>query len=82
MQQLIQEYNKHRSALDYYEKSALAKADLIIQNAEKAFKGGEIEYLQYLQSMSVSIKIKSDYMQELYLYNQAVLDIENIIGKK
>jgi len=82
LQQLIQEYNKHRSALDYYEKSALAQAELIIQNAEKAFKGGEIEYLQYLQSMSVSIKIKSDYMQELYMYNQAVLDIENIIGKK
>ena len=82
LQQLIQEYNKHRSSLDYYEKSALAQADLIIQNAEKAFKGGEIAYLQYLQSMSVSIKIKSDYMQELYLYNQSVLDIENIIGKK
>ena len=81
LQQLIQEYNKHRSSLDYYEKSALAQADLIIQNAEKAFKGGEIAYLQYLQSMSVSIKIKSDYMQELYLYNQSVLDIENIIGK-
>ncbi|MHB1179506.1 MAG: TolC family protein, partial [Daejeonella sp.] len=82
LQQLIQQYNKHKSALDYYEKSALAQADLIIQNAEKAFKGGEIAYLQYLQSMSISIKIKSDYMQELFLYNQSVLDIENIIGKK
>ncbi|MES2873806.1 MAG: CusA/CzcA family heavy metal efflux RND transporter [Daejeonella sp.] len=82
LQQLIQQYNKHNSALDYYEKSALAQADLIIQNAEKGFKGGEIAYLQYLQSMSISIKIKSDYMQELFLYNQSVLDIENIIGKK
>ena len=81
LQQLIHEYNKHKSALEYYEKSALAQADLIIQNAEKAFKGGEIAYLQYLQSMSVSIKIKSDYMQQLYLYNQSILDIENIIGK-
>ncbi|MDP2412748.1 CusA/CzcA family heavy metal efflux RND transporter [Daejeonella sp.] len=82
LQQLIQQYNKHNSALDYYEKSALAQAELIIQNADKAFKGGEIAYLQYLQSMSISIKIKSDYMQELFLYNQSVLDIENIIGKK
>ena len=82
LQQLVQEYNKRKSSLEYYEKSALAQADLIINNAEKAFKGGEIAYLQYLQSMAVSIKIKSDYMQELYLYNQSVLDIENIIGKK
>ncbi len=82
LQQLIQEYNKHKSSLEYYEESALAQADLIINNAEKAFKGGEIAYLQYLQSMAVSIKIKTDYMQELYLYNQSVLDIENMIGKK
>jgi cobalt-zinc-cadmium resistance protein CzcA len=82
LRQLVQEYNKHKSSLDYYEKSALVQADLIIKNAEKAFKGGEIAYLQYLQSMSVSIKIKSDYMEELHLYNQSVLDLENIIGKK
>ncbi|MBC7745343.1 MAG: CusA/CzcA family heavy metal efflux RND transporter [Flavobacterium sp.] len=82
LKQLIQEHNKRKSSLDYYEKSALTQADLIINNAEKAFKGGEIAYLQYLQSMSVSIKIRTDYVLELYLYNQSVLDIENITGKK
>ncbi|WP_113663407.1 CusA/CzcA family heavy metal efflux RND transporter [Pedobacter nanyangensis] len=80
--QLLQQNRKHSSALDYYENGALKQAELIIKNAEAGFKGGEIAYLQYLQSLTLAIKIKSDYLDELFAYNQNLLDIENITGKK
>lgn len=80
--QLLEQNRKHAGTVDYYEQGALKQADLIIRNAEAGFKGGEIAYLQYLQSLALAIKIKSDYLDELFAYNQNVLEIENIIGKK
>jgi cobalt-zinc-cadmium resistance protein CzcA len=80
--ELVQQYNKYKSTLDYYEQSALPQADLIIKNAEKGFKSGDIAYLQYLQSLSMTVKIKSDYIDNLYWYNQTIIEIESITGKK
>ena len=82
LQELVQQYNKYKSAIDYYEQTALPQADLIIRNAEKGFKGGDIGYIQYLQSLSMTVKIKSDYIDNLYWYNQTIIEIENITGKK
>ena len=82
LQQLIQQYYKYKAAMLYYEQTALPQTDLIIKNAEKGFKSGEIAYIQYLQSLSLAVKIKSDYLDNLYLYNHSVLLIENLIGKK
>ena len=79
---LSYEYNKHRSSLDYYEKSGLPQADLILSNAERAFRSGEIPYMQYLQSLTMALKIKYDYIDELNLYNRTITSIENILGKK
>ncbi len=82
LQQLLQQHNKYKAALRYYEETALPQADLIIKNAEKGFKSGEIAYMQYLQSLSLAVSIKSDYLDNLYLYNQSVLVIESLFGKK
>jgi cobalt-zinc-cadmium resistance protein CzcA len=45
----IQQYLKDKNTLYYYEKSALPNADLIIKQADKGFKSGEIGYVEYLQ---------------------------------
>ncbi|MEO6135293.1 MAG: TolC family protein, partial [Ginsengibacter sp.] len=79
---LLQQYFKEKSALDYYEKTALPQADFIINNAEKGFKSGEIPYVQYQQSLATALKIKTDYIDNVYLFNQVTLDIETIIGIK
>jgi cobalt-zinc-cadmium resistance protein CzcA len=78
--QAQQELNKHLSSLDYYETSALKNATLILSQASKAFKAGEISYIEYLQSLKIAIGIKSGYLQELNLYNQSVLKIEFLMG--
>ncbi|MGQ0827941.1 MAG: CusA/CzcA family heavy metal efflux RND transporter [Bacteroidota bacterium] len=79
---IAQEFQKYQSTIDYYEKSALPQAELIIQNANKAYKAGEIGYFEYLQSLNSGIKIKTDYLNYLMLYNQSIISIELITGGK
>jgi len=79
--QALQELDKNLSSLGYYESSALQNAGLILQQAHKAYKSGEIGYLEYLQSLKNAIGIKTNYLQILNQYNQSVLKIEFLLGK-
>ena len=82
LNQLIRQYKKSGSTIDYYQKSALKQADLIMKNAELGFKGGEISYIQFIQSMTMALKIKSDYLDQLYSQQKIVLDVEALLGNK
>lgn len=82
LQELVQQYNKYKSSLEYYEQTALPQAELIIQNAQKGFKSGDIAYIQYLQSLSLALKTRADYIDNLYWYNQTIIEIETLTGKK
>lgn len=79
---LVQQYLKQKSAIDYYEKTALPQADLIIKNADKAFRNGEIPYIQYQQSLATALKIRTDYVDVIYQFNQVAITIETILGIK
>ncbi|MEJ7821156.1 MAG: CusA/CzcA family heavy metal efflux RND transporter [Chitinophagaceae bacterium] len=79
---LVQQYFKHKSAVEYYENTAIPQADMIIKNGEKSFKAGEINYIQYQQSLASAHKIKTDYIENIYQLNIALLAIESIIGIK
>ena len=58
----------------------LKNAELILVQAGKAYRGGEIGYIEYLQSLKNAIAIKSNYLQSLNLYNQSVVKIEFLLG--
>ncbi len=79
--QALQELDKNLASLHYYETSALKNADLILTQSRKAYRGGEIGYIEYLQSLKNAIAIKSNYLQSLNLYNQSVVKIEFLLGK-
>jgi cobalt-zinc-cadmium resistance protein CzcA len=79
---LLQEYIKYKRSLDYYEKSALPHAQIIIKNAEKGFHSGEIGYVEYLQGLTRALSIQTSYLTTLNLYNQTIISIEFILGGK
>lgn len=79
--QYLQEYIQNKNTLDYYEKSALANADLIITQAQKAFQSGEIGYIEYLQSLRSALGIRTNYLWGLNQFNQSVIKLEFLIGK-
>ncbi len=78
---LIQDYNKYKISIDYYEKSALPQADMIINQSAKTYKAGELDYLEYIQTLTRALQIKGNYLETLKLYNQSVVALEFIIGK-
>ncbi|MBU7571011.1 MAG: CusA/CzcA family heavy metal efflux RND transporter [Flavobacterium sp.] len=82
LKELVQEYIKFQKSLTYYQKEALPQADLIIKNSDKSFRSGDISYTQYLQNLTLSSNIHSEYLDNLYNYNQIVISIEAILGNK
>ena len=81
-QQAIQEYLKYKSALNYYEESALSQSELILNNAQKAFKSGTIGYVEYVQAINQGIQIQSGWLEVLKNYNQAIIHLEYLAGLK
>ncbi|MBN8880587.1 CusA/CzcA family heavy metal efflux RND transporter [Chitinophaga sp. 212800010-3] len=82
LRELVQEYTKYQKSLTYYQQEALPQADLIIKNSDKSFRSGDISYTQYLQNLTLSSNIHSEYLDNLYNYNQIVISIEAILGNK
>ena len=80
--QYLQEYLQEKNTLEYYEKSAIPNAELIIKQADKGFKNGEIGYVEYLQSIKTAITIKSNHLYSLNQYNQSIIKLEFLLGKK
>lgn len=80
-QQALRELDKNASNLDYYETSALQNANLLLSQAKKAYRGGEVGYIEYLQALKNSIGIRGNYLHAIYQYNLSVIKIEFLLGK-
>jgi cobalt-zinc-cadmium resistance protein CzcA len=80
--QLIQEYLKFKTTLEYYENSALPTANLILTNAQKGFVNGEIGYVEYFQALKSGVAVKTAYLDALNQYNQAVVLVEFVLGNE
>ena len=80
-QSLVQEYMKYKSSLDFYEKTALPQSEMIIQQAGKSYKAGNIDYVEYVLNLDKALEIKTNYLQTLNQYNQSVIAIDAIMGR-
>ncbi len=80
-EQAGREFDKNEASLRYYEGSALQNADLILNQAKKAHRGGEIGYIEYLQSLRSALGIKANYLLALHQYNLSIIKLEFILGK-
>lgn len=79
--QAIQEYQKWKSSLAYFETTALPTARALNESALKSFKSGNIGYVEFLQGMNRAVQMETEYLQILNQYNQSILQIEFLIGK-
>lgn len=80
-QQYLNELLKQQSSLNYYEEKAIPQADIIIENANKSFKNGAIDYIEFIQAMNQALEIKFSYIETLNNYNQAVINLEYLINQ-
>lgn len=81
LEQTQSELEKNEASLQYYETSALQNANLILQQAGKAYRGGEIGYIEFLQSVQSAQTIKANYLMALTQYNQSVIKMDFLFGK-
>jgi cobalt-zinc-cadmium resistance protein CzcA len=75
-------YENSKSSLEYYKTSALPNADLIIKQAQTAFREGEIAYAEYLLGLKNAIAVKESYLQTLNDFNQSIIYLEYLSGNK
>jgi len=78
---LLKEWEKYRASLNYYQQTALPQATLILSHADKAYRSGEIGYVEYLQGLNTATALEVGYLETLNNYNQSVLRIEFIQGQ-
>jgi heavy metal efflux system protein len=78
LDEVWQEYQKYKATLEFYEKSALSEADKIIRHSEISYKAGAIDYLDHLQNLQRALSMRSNYLDNLNLYNQSIISIEHL----
>ncbi|MCH7524004.1 MAG: CusA/CzcA family heavy metal efflux RND transporter, partial [Bacteroidetes bacterium] len=81
LQSNLQEYQKHKASLLYYETNGLQLADKLFSSANTAYKEGEIGYVEYIANLEQAVQIKRDYLDRLNLYNQTINEINYLTGK-
>ena len=81
LQNKLQEYKKNKASLLYYETKGLQLADKLFSSTNKAYKEGEVGYVEYITTLEQSAQIKRDYLDRLNLYNQTVNEINYLTGK-
>jgi len=81
LQNKLQAYEKHNASLLYYEIKGLQLADKLFSSANKAYKEGEVGYVEYIATLEQAVQIKRNYLEKLNLYNQTVNEINYLTGK-
>jgi cobalt-zinc-cadmium resistance protein CzcA len=69
------ELGQKQESIRYYNESGKALSDEIIKTAEKSYRNGEIDFFQYIQSLENATTIQLDYLDNLFQYNQAYLEL-------
>jgi cobalt-zinc-cadmium resistance protein CzcA len=78
---LLDEFDKNKKTVDYYELQAVPEADLIIDQATRSYKVGALDYLDYIIMLNHALTIKQSYLDALNSYNQTIISIDFITGK-
>ena len=73
--QLLTELKKQEEALQFYETEGKSLAKELVQTGGKAFRGGEIDFFQYVQLLENAKAMETGYAEHLYHYNLTVLEI-------
>ncbi len=75
------EYQKYQQTVQYYQSSGLTLADEQIRIAQFSYSKGEIGYIEFIQSISLAIQSKLQYLSALNQYNQSIIQLNYLQGE-
>ncbi|MBX9806838.1 MAG: efflux RND transporter permease subunit, partial [Flavobacteriaceae bacterium] len=79
--QQFQLQKQYLEELNFYKSDGLNMAETIINSAQRLFKAGDIDYIEYTQNLKDAKKIKMDYLIALNNYNQTIINIQYLLNK-
>ncbi|MEY4281187.1 MAG: hypothetical protein RLZ39_599, partial [Bacteroidota bacterium] len=69
------EYQKQLQQICFYQQEALPQASMLLSQGNASYKAGEINYIAYLQILDAALTIRNEYLQNLYKYDEAVIQL-------
>ncbi len=72
---LIEIYKRNSDLITYFQTTGNQLADLLLSNAKTGYETGDLDYLEYINSMEESYKIKQEYLNTINTRNQVILKI-------
>jgi cobalt-zinc-cadmium resistance protein CzcA len=76
----IAEYKRAKNNLDYYINSALPNAELVLNQAQKSYKQGDISYTEYLNAIRNATLIRQDYWLAVKNHNNSIFKLQFLAG--
>ena len=70
----------YQNSLGYYQNKAIPQSDLVLDNAQKSFENGAINYVEYFQNVKQALQLKFSHLNTLKDFNQSVIKLEYITG--
>ena len=77
-QNLLQEYQKNKTTIEYYETKALKSVDLVTNAANKKFINGDINYLEWVMLINQNTEIQSNYIEAVRKLNNTIIELNSL----
>ena len=77
----INQHQTSKTILSYFENQGITNAQKIKQIALKQFGNGEINYLEWVLLTNQAIQLEIDYINALYQYNEAIIQLNYLSSK-
>ncbi len=80
-QQWIDEYNKSKAIVLYYETDVLKNINLVVKTANIKFENGDINYLEWVLLMNQNTELENNYIEAIHRMNKIVIYLNNVSVK-
>ena len=77
----LNEYDKAKELLDYYDKEAVARADEMRRISQTSYENGAIGYLELMQNMQNYVDTHLARAEAVRDYNKAVTELNYLLGR-
>ncbi|MCB9320672.1 MAG: CusA/CzcA family heavy metal efflux RND transporter [Lewinellaceae bacterium] len=78
--QLATDLQRYQEGMHFYNQNGRILAEALIQNGNKAFMNGEIDFLQYVQLLEQAKQLELNYLENRHLYNQTVIEMNHLLN--
>ncbi len=77
-QNLLQQYQKNKTTIGYYETKALKNVDLVTNAVNIKFTNGDINYLEWVMLINQNTEIQSNYLEAIKRINNNIIELNSL----